>query len=178
MVRTNRRRILVILTSIVALALGLNMLFYYQLTGSPWPLSHRDKLVAPQQLVGWDRSGIQLANGTMVMPAGMSSLPASSKIIPAFTKEGVEIDKDGKVFGLIRIHHWCGNDPLRDDIRRIELAPVLAYYGEGTSKLKPNMKAREPFSESQYGWSISERVAVKFAFDPRFAELAEDTKPN
>ena len=36
----------------------------------------------------------------------------------AATASGVELAPDGRVYGLVRIHHWCGNDPVQTHIAR------------------------------------------------------------
>ena len=34
------------------------------------------------------------------------------RVLALGTKHGVEVGADGRVFGLVRVWHWCGNDPV------------------------------------------------------------------
>lgn len=99
-------------------------------------------------------------------------LPIKSKALSATTKQGVEVASDGHVYGLVQIWHWCGNDALRYDIRRVDLGLLLGYLGEGKSDVVPAGRyapylAGGAFTE--HGWSISDLV--------RFRKFAKDNYP-
>ena len=142
-------------------------------------LSHIEALVAPSRVSAWSKSGIRFANGKYVMPNGMTELPEHPPMaIQNALERGLEVTSDHRVIGLIHIWHWCGNDRIRYDLSRIDVAQFLTFYSEGKSSLKMNSKkftssaVNEGFSS--HGWSVSERVAMRMAFDPKFKDLFKD----
>jgi hypothetical protein len=119
-----------------------------------------ERLNSPVGVVGWSGSGLQLADGRTVQLPGLAALPVSSPALKEATKRGVEVGEDGRVYGLVRVHHWCGNDPVREHIARVDLALLLLYLGEGTPAVPvtrprwPVAGAAAPFSK--YGWRVEE----------------------
>jgi len=79
-----------------------------------------------------------LANHQSVMPAGMRRLPATSQVLEAATKGGVEVSPDGHVYGRLVGHRSCGNDAIWWSVRRVDLAQLLTYVKEGESSLNLN----------------------------------------
>jgi hypothetical protein len=147
----------------------------YLLTGHFFPINRIDNLVNSQTVSGWQEDGLKLSDGRVIMPLGMKKLPKSSESLSIVLKNGVEVASDGKVYGLIKIHHWCGNDPVENDLRKIDIGQLLAFYHEGTSTIKPYQYADDGFVKSgggsKYGWSISSLVEMRMMFDPKFADL-------
>lgn len=127
-----------------------------------WPQSHIETLHAPVAVRGWSSSGLRLADGRVVPLPGFRALPESSVALATATRRGVEVEADGRVVGLVKIWHWCGNDALQHDVRRVDIGHLLEFLREGsfTRALTENdPKATTPggcFTES--GWSISDRV--------------------
>ena len=173
----NRIRRLAIRLSIATLTVfvGLYIVPNMLLWGRPFPISHVDQLQSPAKVESWNPRGLQLADGRQVMPFGMVELPNQSKTIEIATKEGVEVAADGRVYGLVKIWHWCGNDAVRYDMSRIDIAQLLAFHREGKSSLKPYKYADASFVRtgggSNRGWSISSRVSMRMAFDPKLKEI-------
>ncbi|MBS1705291.1 MAG: hypothetical protein JST40_05415 [Armatimonadetes bacterium] len=130
------------------------------------PIDLIEHLSQPTQVLGWSEQGLELSDGRVVMPSGMTALPKQSKTLSCLIRSGVELGPTGKTFGLVRIWHWCGNDPVRTDIRRIDLAQMLAFYREGKTTLKLKTKSSQPFVEGKFGWSISDFYEFRSAFDP------------
>ena len=91
---------------------------------------------------------------------GLRLLPTSSVALAEATKRGVEIQSDGRVWGLVSVNHWCGNDPVKEHIARVDLSDLLLFLRMGepvTNVLAADYLAREPggsFTES--GWRVSE----------------------
>ncbi len=94
---------------------------------------HVEALRSPIAVEGWSASGLSLPGRRILGLPGFDALPASSAALAEGTKRGIEIGKDGRVYGLLRVHHWCGNDPIREHIARVDLALLLLYLGEGKS---------------------------------------------
>ncbi|HWD37969.1 MAG TPA: hypothetical protein VG944_03920 [Fimbriimonas sp.] len=158
---------------LVILDAGMNFL----LTGSLWPLSHVDRLTNPVQVSGWTEGGLRLADGRIVMPLGMIRLPETSAVLQTLTEHGVQVDSDGRTYGLVRIWHSCGNDPVRYDLSKIDLAQLLAFEREGKSTLKPDLHARASFEKmggsSSHGWSISDFILMKLVYRGAFAGYSD-----
>ena len=73
------------------------------------------------------------------------------------------IASDGRVFGLVRVHHWCGNDPVREHISRVNIAELLKFLREGESSITLSKEAMKCVSTnpggqflSGHGWDIGE----------------------
>jgi hypothetical protein len=117
-----------------------------------------ERLHSPINVNGWSLSGLNLADGRHIKLAGIKSLPAQSVALTEATKRGVEIASDGRVFGLVRIHRWCGNDPIREHIARVDLALLLEFIGESEPLADPVKwdPIRPGGSFSSSGWDIGE----------------------
>src|SRR5580765_8080734 len=100
---------------------------YYQLTGSFTSIQKIDTLKSPIQVVGWSAQGLRLADSRLIQLPGFCELPVISDALTEATGRGVEVSPDGRVFGLVRIHHWCGNDPVRVHVVRVDLADLLTF---------------------------------------------------
>jgi hypothetical protein len=97
---------------------------------------------------------------------GISNLPATSDAIAESTKRGVEMGTDGRVYGLVRIHHWCGNDPVREHITRVDISEMLLFLrvGEPVLKLLPEEQGLEQpgGTFSRFGWTVDEFMEFEF----------------
>lgn len=122
-----------------------------------------EELRAPVAVVGWTTAGLRLADGRVVLPAGLLALPATSEALAEATGRGVEVAPDGRVVGLVRVHRTCGNDPVRERIVRVDLARFLEFLGEGTTvgppdpepaKLRAELGRVDHFSPN--GWRVGD----------------------
>ena len=144
----------------------------------PRHMGEVESLQAPVALIGWTDAGLQTTDGRTIPVPGIEHLPADSLALAEATKRGVEIAPDGRLICLIRIFHWCGNDPITADIRRVDLSDMLTYLrvGEPVSPVpNPVLLAREPggWFHSDSGWSISDY----FGFQIWQSEKSETFKP-
>jgi hypothetical protein len=89
---------------------------FWLLTGSLWPIRQIETLQHPVAVARWDSSALLLADGRTVQLPEITALPADSPALREATKRGVEIRQDGRVRALVRIHHGCGNDPVREHV--------------------------------------------------------------
>ncbi len=76
------------------------------------------------------------------------------------TKRGVEIGSNGEVYGLVRVHHWCGNDPVREHIARVDISDVMTFLRIGEI-VAPGPKVESSVRElggafSKWGWRFEE----------------------
>ena len=127
-------------------------------TGRIFPKSIIEKLESPVAVSAWTRHGLVLGDGRLVSLVGIDELPETSRALAEATRHGVEVGPDGAVIALVRIHHWCGNDPVRKHLARVDIAELLRFYGED-GRIREQVDIDEcPSSDSdfgQYGWNIS-----------------------
>lgn len=169
-----------VLTGTAALGVGAVAFYvspmgqFYSLTGSLWPKSHIESLCDPIAVKGWTDEGLLLADGRTVSLPGIRRLPKTSVALSRAVKDGVEIQADGQVVGLLKVWHWCGNDPMKNDVRRIPIGPLLCYLREGEPTKPVHDDDMEPMSSnggfSDHGWSVSEYVGFAHFFMPRHPE--------
>ncbi len=126
-----------------------------------------DELRSPVTVTGWSDGSLLLADGRAVRLPDIRSLPISSTALSEATWRGVELGRGGRVHGLVRVHHWCGNDPVREHIARVDLSYLLAFLGEGevACQIDPEFRLRMPekpggrFTAS--GWEVGEYLQFR-----------------
>ena len=159
-----RRRTVISLLTVgtiaLAVSLGWPWIDFWMLTGRFVPIENIETLKHPVAVSKWTPAGLLVADGQTVSLPGLNALPADSAALSEAVKRGVEIREDGRVWALVQIHHWCGNDPVREHIARVDLSDMLTFLriGEPTNSV-PQAKflvrdAGGSFSES--GWDIGE----------------------
>lgn len=130
MLRRTRRIARILVFSVAAVVILLFGLFVWgnmMLIGRPFPIRQVDSLKDPVAVTGWDTDGLVLANGQRLRLPLSKDLPVPAKALAAATQHGIEIHDSGAAFGLVEIHHWCGNDPVRYHLAKVNLANLLAY---------------------------------------------------
>ncbi|MFA6564526.1 MAG: hypothetical protein WCV00_21660 [Verrucomicrobiia bacterium] len=104
---------------------------FYRLTGRFSPIEKIETLQSPVAVTSWSSDGLHLVDGRTLQLPGLRSLPRESAGLREATKRGVEVQADGRVWGLVRIHHWCGNDPVREHIAKVDLAAMMIFLRLG-----------------------------------------------
>lgn len=142
---------------------------FYRLTGAWSPVEIVETMDSPVPVQGWNESGLILADRRQIQLPGFVKLPVSSLALAEATKGGVDIGTNGRIHGLVRVHHWCGNDPVRKHIARVDLSDLLTFLGQGEkvtgSVVTEAVPGRSDRKFSPAGW----RAGDYFAFR-RFAE--------
>jgi hypothetical protein len=105
---------------------------------------------------GHSRDRRRFGGGKVRLP-GVPHLPSSLPLLSRLVERGVEVRPDGRVIGLVKIWHWCGSDPVRLHIARVDIANALLYLGHGSvpaacDRLRSQTQETEL---SPYGWSVS-----------------------
>ena len=150
-------RRMMVATAIIALPLALYV-------HGTWLI---DELQSPVGVAGWSDTALLLADGRAVGLPGIQELPGSSVGLAQAIRRGVELSPDGRVYGLVRVHHWCGNDPVREHIARVDLSYLLMFVGEGKTagQIKPDLRlmiAQKPGGRfSKWGWEYSEYLQFR-----------------
>ena len=132
--------------------------------GWPWsrnPIERLDVLSHPMATKGWTERGIVLADNSVVRLPGFHRLPGCSPALSEATRQGVEVGQDGRVYGLVRVWHWCGNDPVRKQVARVDLSRLLRFLNERASTSTPEATYSYPSRPvagrfSRFGWDVSE----------------------
>jgi hypothetical protein len=121
-----------------------------------------ETLDQPIRVDSWDKDGLQLSDGRHVSLPGLLQLPNTSEAITQAIQRGVEIDGQSNIYGLVRIHHWCGNDSCRNHIARVNLAHMLMFLQQGVlarplpQSLTADIPAAGSNSFSEWGWNVSD----------------------
>ncbi|MBL8800477.1 MAG: hypothetical protein JNN27_00655 [Planctomycetes bacterium] len=84
-------------------------------------------LERPTPVEGIDDSGLVLRDGRRVAWGFEVPNAAQSRALQAAVAQGVELTPDGRAIGLVRIHHWCGNDSIRLHWERVDVRALLEF---------------------------------------------------
>jgi hypothetical protein len=137
--------------------------FLFSAYGKPAPVSHLEYLNAPTPVAGWNDTDLLLSDGRVLPLPGIQKLPQSSATLQELIKRGIETQPDGRIVALARLWHWCGNDPIRCDIRRVDLSNALIFLhvAEPLAPISRPELTKEPNLAlfCDYGWNVSEYFA-------------------
>ncbi len=164
--RRGRRVIRIVAFACAAFVFALFGLYVFanmMMIGRPFPVRQVDSLEHPIDVRSWDTEGLTLATGQRVpLPLG-EGLPIPSLALAAATSHGIELDDKGEAFGLVQVHHWCGNDPVKFQLAKVNLRHFTAYVA-GLERAHSMKLARftegmewpkaEAFIFGRHGWRI------------------------
>jgi hypothetical protein len=164
-----RRKLLIILSVVAALAVVVGFagpyISHYMLTGRFVPVNKIETLKNPIAVRGWSAGGLNLADGRTVPLPGLRALPGQSAALAEATKRGVEVDRDGRVWALVRVHHWCGNDSVRKHVARVDLSEMMTYLRVGEPTVTPPeaefLATKSDGAFSEWGWRVGEFYAFE-----------------
>lgn len=138
--------------------------FHLILTGHPVPLIRVENLKDAAAVNHVISNRLVLVDGREVVIPHVTSLPSNSPVFIAAIERGVETTEDGQVFVLLKLHHWCGNDPVRYDLRRLNLSELVVALDpdciegvELTEDDKASLARLKRFDLNKYGkwgWRI------------------------
>jgi hypothetical protein len=116
-----------------------------------------EKLESATPVASVESHGLHLSDGRFVGWGLAEPVPTELAALDAITAHGIEIGTDGRAIGLVQVHHWCGNDPIREHLARIDVGHLLEFLGG-----RPTPEGEEPldFTEAdtqftQWGWNVS-----------------------
>lgn len=96
--------------------------------GPPWQsMDVIDTLQDPIGVEGWTRDHLLLKGDRAVEFPGVGDLRDHSVILAEVTSRGVEL-RNGRVIGLLRVWHWCGNDPISLHLARVDIDALLRHF--------------------------------------------------
>jgi hypothetical protein len=136
-------------------------LIFRMTTGHWFPVRQIETLVNPIEVKGWTAAGLDLSDGRSVALLGVEALPIQSSVLSEVVRQGVEITPDGQVYGLVKVHHWCGNDPVREHLARVNLSDLLVFLGEVTpvkplGETQKRLLAGNTSRFTEHGWDIGQ----------------------
>jgi len=156
---------------------------FYMMTHHFFPVKKIDSLNSVTPVTGWNAAGLTLEGGRMLPLPELRSLPAESTALAQVIQRGVEIGTNGRVYGLVKIHHWCGNDPVREHIAKIDISDMLLFLREceptspiADTKVGEYMTKNPGGRFSASGWNISEYLQFT-SWTALKAMALEDTAP-
>ena len=96
----------------------------------------RDHLTAPIRIVSAKADTLVLADGSSRNVPGIQDLVTACPSLDA-----VEVRPDGTLFGLVRTHRTCGNDPITVRDEKVPIVPMIAILRENGAvrHIKPGM---------------------------------------
>lgn len=115
------------------------------MTGSPIPLWHIESLDSPIKVSKAKSDVLLLENGSSLKLPNINTIPHTNPLFQAAISEGIEVDPEGKVFGLLWMSQYCGNDPIKWRRLKVNLAELSGL-------LKPDGMSEEilPVSELNF----------------------------
>jgi hypothetical protein len=96
-----------------------------------------------------EAEGPLLADGTRWRWPQEPLAQAHTALVERFLEHGIEVSSEGRAIGLIRIHHWCGNDPIGQHVARVDLSDLLAYMAAHPERSPVGMF-------TTHGWNVSQ----------------------
>ena len=136
---------------VISVALTWPRYQFYRVTGKWFPVDKIEKLSSPILVKAYSEDGIQVADGRTIQLPDFRKLPSSSSALTKATERGIEVGTDGRVYCLMKIVHWCGNDPVREHIARLDLSDFMTFAGEGEREMPVDEADKEFFPESFQG---------------------------
>jgi hypothetical protein len=125
-----------------------------------------EALQQPVAFTGWTADGVTLADGREVKLPGVRNISPNSRALAEAMKQGGVEFSGGRAYALMKVWHWCGNDPVRLHVARVDLPRVLVFLGEAEPSapttvsferlLEGPAAARRGSDFSAAGWNVSD----------------------
>ncbi len=145
--------------------------FDFLLTGTLFPRRIVEKLNHTRKVTDITAAGFVTEDGDLIKVKYVSEIPTNLAVIRVAVANGIEVDAQGQTFGLLKIWHWCGNDPVRYHIARVNLSNLILASGgkpdPGISQTVLNMaipKNRE-MRYGEHGLNISDFYRIRLITD-------------
>lgn len=88
-----------------------------------------ERLENPTAVVSVEADGVRLSDGRFFSWGLGMPVPPHLAALGALTAHGVDVAPDGRMSGLVEVWHWCGNDPIRKHLARVDIGLVLEFLG-------------------------------------------------
>ena len=157
---------LALFAALLGMAVAAFLALYPTSLGGIFSKNIIEQLDAPVRVRAWDRGALILEDGKQVRLPELKDLPAENNaILGEATKHGIELAQDGRVYGLVKIHHWCGNDSVDNHLAKVDLSRLLLFAGYANPAKPMSSDAKQcsltQASISKYGWRIEEYLQYR-----------------
>jgi hypothetical protein len=98
---------------------------FFSMTGHLFPKKIVDSLNAPVRIIAVKETGLVTSEGKTLVPPLIARLLLHPDLTKDILGHGVELKADGTIYVLVRVHHWCGNDPVRFHLARVDLSSLM-----------------------------------------------------
>jgi hypothetical protein len=115
---------IVVVAGIFVVPLFMPNWLFFRLTGAFKPKQIIETLVSPLRIVAVNESGLITSEGKLLTLPGVPSIPKQPRIAKDILDYGIELNTNGSTYALIHVHHWCGNDPVRFHLARVDLSSL------------------------------------------------------
>jgi hypothetical protein len=133
---------------LVVLALLLYVGWRVLLPGDPFPSPGQDALKSAVAVKTWDREALLLEDGRRLPLPGLKVLPPTDSIVLRMaTRQGVETDARGRVYGLVPVLFESTSDDRQPQFR-VDLSRLLLYTEQGVPERPLSEDARRCRVES------------------------------
>ena len=89
---------------------------------------------------------LALSDGRRIRLHNQPFSELEKSVLAVALRDGLEMDSDGRIWVIMPIHHWCGNDPVDLHKAKVELHDLLACVeADGAFLYSPN-----GWNKSQY----------------------------
>jgi hypothetical protein len=102
---------------------------FYSMTGRFKPVHIVETLKSPVAIREMTKAGLITADGKILSLPDVPQLPDHPSVQSDILSHGVEMATDGTVYGLLQIHHWGRNDPVRQHLSQ-SFEPFLVLLQE------------------------------------------------
>jgi hypothetical protein len=136
------------------------------ITSHPGQIDKIEALNNPRVVQSWDVKGLILTDGSRVTLPGIVEIPADSKALKIGMVRGIEVTPEGRVIGLVRVHHWrmCGSSPYINQLARVDLSDLMTLLGEDSQATSPPI-TRVPISAGGAHWHATSRTSYDDGLD-------------
>lgn len=107
-------------------------------------------LEQPAQVERIEDGGLVLRDGRRIEWGFEVPHAAQVRALQAAVAHGVELTPDGRAIGLVRIHHWCGNDSIRLHWERVDVRALLEFLPQARFAA-PRFAGDLAWSNPQFG---------------------------
>jgi hypothetical protein len=150
---------------LVVVALLLYVGWRVLLPDDPFPTPGQDSLKAAVAVKTWDREALLLEDGRRLPLPGLKELPPTDSVVLRMaTRQGVETDARGRVFGLVPASFESPSDD-RHPRFRVDLSRLLLYTEQGVPERPLSEEARrcriESPTVSEKGYEAKQFVSFR-----------------
>lgn len=103
---------------------------FYRLTGRFTPKRIVETLQSPVHIARTSQDELLTPDGKLLHVPGVTNVVIPDPINKDIIGYGVEVAPDGTLYTLVRVHHWCGNDPVVFHLARVNLSSLLLLVAD------------------------------------------------